>query len=36
LAGFAIAVFRFKLNSVWLVLAGSSIGLALHLAGAIG
>jgi chromate transporter len=32
----AIAVFRFKLNSVWLVLAGGSIGLVLHLAGVLG
>jgi chromate transporter len=30
----AIAVFRFKLNSAWLVLAGGAIGLASHLLGA--
>ena len=29
----AIAVFRFKLNSAWLVLAGGAIGLVLHLSG---
>jgi chromate transporter len=32
----AIAVFRFKLNSAWLVLAGGAIGLAAHLLGVIG
>jgi chromate transporter len=32
----AIAVFRFKLNSAWLVLAGGGVGLGLHLAGVIG
>ena len=31
----AIAVFRFKLNSAWLVLAGGAIGLVLHLTGLI-
>ena len=31
----AIAVFRFKLNSAWLVLAGGAIGLAAHLLGVI-
>ncbi len=31
----AIAVFRFKLNSAWLVLAGGGIGLILHLTGVI-
>jgi chromate transporter len=31
----AIAVFRFKVNSAWLVLAGGGIGLVLHLAGLI-
>lgn len=29
----AIAVFRYKVNSAWLVLAGGAIGLAFHLAG---
>ncbi|BAY25414.1 chromate transport protein [Calothrix sp. NIES-2100] len=29
----AIAVFRFKINSAWLVLAGGAIGLALHILG---
>jgi len=32
----AIAVFRFKVNSAWLVLAGGAIGLAAHLLGVIG
>lgn len=32
----AIAVFRFKINSAWLVLAGGAIGLASHLSGFIG
>ncbi|MEL7353889.1 MAG: chromate transporter [Cyanobacteria bacterium J06560_5] len=31
----AIAVFRFKINSAWLVLAGGAIGLLLHLGGLI-
>jgi chromate transporter len=31
----AIAVFRFKVNSAWLVLAGGAIGLAAHLLGVI-
>ncbi|MDZ8054451.1 MAG: chromate transporter [Aulosira sp. ZfuVER01] len=31
----AIAVFRFKINSAWLVLAGGAIGLGLHLLGLI-
>ncbi|MEO1446513.1 MAG: chromate transporter [Cyanobacteria bacterium J06635_11] len=31
----AIAVFRFKINSAWLVLAGGAIGLLLHLSGLI-
>ncbi|MGC1308580.1 MAG: chromate transporter [Phormidesmis sp.] len=31
----AIAVFRFKINSAWLVLAGGIVGLAFHLAGLI-
>ena len=29
----AIAVFRFKINSAWLVIAGGAMGLLLHLAG---
>lgn len=32
----AIAVFRFKINSAWLVLAGGAIGLVSHLLGFIG
>jgi chromate transporter len=32
----AIAVFRFKINSAWLVLTGGAIGLASHLLGFIG
>jgi chromate transporter len=31
----AIAVFRFKVNSAWLVLAGGAIGLVAHLLGLI-
>jgi chromate transporter len=31
----AIAVFRFKINSAWLVLAGGAVGLAAHLLGLI-
>jgi chromate transporter len=31
----AIAVFRFKINSVWLVVAGGMIGLTAHLLGLI-
>ncbi|OUL32910.1 chromate transporter [Nostoc sp. 106C] len=32
----AIAVFRFKINSAWLVLAGGTLGLASHILGFIG